>query len=82
MRAADTGEYGNNPDGLAPVHPEPRLLTIPEVGAQLRLSKWSVYQLIHECKLTSVKVGARRFVPASEVDRFVAGLIDRAGGRQ
>ncbi|WP_280483576.1 helix-turn-helix transcriptional regulator [Nocardia farcinica] len=82
LRAADKGEYGDNPDRLVSAQSEPRLLTIPEVSAQLRLSKWSVYQLIHECKLASVKVGARRFVPASELDRFVAGLIDRTGGHE
>lgn len=65
--------------GLA-VHPKPRLLTIPETGEQLRLSKWTVYQLIHQHKLTSVKVGSRRLVPATEIDRFIEQLVDGTGG--
>ncbi|MGV9834252.1 excisionase family DNA-binding protein [Nocardia niigatensis] len=57
------------------------LLTIPEVCSRLRLSRWSVYQLIHRNELASVKVGRRRFIPATEADRFLSELIDRGGQR-
>lgn len=59
----------------------PRLLTIPETGRQLRLSRWSVYQLINQRKIASVKVGSRRLVPINEVDRFVAHLVEEDGGQ-
>ncbi|WP_228803071.1 excisionase family DNA-binding protein [Nocardia farcinica] len=51
------------------------LLTIPEICSRLRLSRWSVYQLIHRRELASIKIGRRRFVPAAEADRFLSQLI-------
>ncbi len=32
------------------------------------------YQLIRDGELRSVRIGRRRFVPQSEIDRFIAGL--------
>ncbi|MBF6185035.1 helix-turn-helix domain-containing protein [Nocardia puris] len=54
----------------------PDLLTIPETCSRLRLSRWSVYQLIHRRELASIKIGRRRFVPAGEADRFLSQLIN------
>ncbi|MFB8276921.1 helix-turn-helix domain-containing protein [Nocardia colli] len=55
------------------------LLTIPETCARLRLSRWSVYQLINRHELASVKIGRRRLVPAADADRFVRQLVGTGG---
>ncbi|WP_280442596.1 helix-turn-helix domain-containing protein [Nocardia brasiliensis] len=70
------GLPGNHPIGHSP-----DLLTIPETCARLRLSRWSVYQLIHRRELATVKIGRRRFVPATEVDRFIGQLTEGGGSR-
>ena len=55
------------------------LLTLTEACTRLRISKWSIYKLIHERELITVKIGTRRFVPVSEVDRFTEELISAGG---
>lgn len=50
------------------------LLTVPEVSQKLRVSRWSVYDLIHRRQLLSVKIGRRRFVPSGELSRYVNSL--------
>ncbi|WP_196814652.1 helix-turn-helix domain-containing protein [Nocardia sp. BMG111209] len=57
-----------------------RLLTITEACARLRISKWSLYRLIHQQQLATVTIGRRRFVPVAEADRFVKQLV-KVGGR-
>lgn len=32
------------------------------------------YELLRDGELRSVRIGRRRFVPQSEIDRFIAGL--------
>ncbi|MEU4706746.1 helix-turn-helix domain-containing protein [Nocardia salmonicida] len=55
------------------------LLTVAESCARLRLSKWSLYRLIHNNELKTVKVGSRRFVPVREVERFLEALVAKGG---
>ncbi|WP_433578540.1 helix-turn-helix domain-containing protein [Nocardia brasiliensis] len=50
------------------------LLTVPEAASQLRISRWSIYDLIHRRKLLSVKIGRRRFIPSSELTHYVNSL--------
>ncbi|MGQ4615210.1 helix-turn-helix domain-containing protein [Nocardia sp. R7R-8] len=50
------------------------LLTVPESANQLRISRWSIYDLIHRRQLLSVKIGRRRFIPSSELHRYVNSL--------
>lgn len=47
------------------------LLTIPEASAKLRISRWSVYQLIHSGRLETIRIGARRLVPCSSIRAFI-----------
>ena len=44
---------------------EEQLLTILEVADLLRVSKWSVYQLIWSGQLRTLKIGRRRLVRPS-----------------
>lgn len=50
----------------------PRMLTIDETAALLRLHRMTVYRLAREGKLPSVKVtGNRRLVPAAEIEKLL-----------
>ena len=55
------------------------LLTVPEASLKLRISRWSIYDLIHKKQLLSVKIGRRRFVPSSELTRYLNSLPLRGG---
>lgn len=55
---------------------EERLLTILEVAALLRVSKWSVYQLIWSGQLRTLKIGRRRLVRPSALAECV-DLLDQ-----
>lgn len=39
------------------------LFTIDEAATQLRVSRWSVYNLIRSGQLRTIKIGRRRLVP-------------------
>jgi excisionase family DNA binding protein len=46
-----------------------RLLTVDEAAEQLRVSRWTVYNLIRSNQLRTVKIGRRRLVtPAALVE--------------
>ncbi|MGY1875663.1 helix-turn-helix domain-containing protein [Nocardia gipuzkoensis] len=55
------------------------LLEVPEACQRLRISKWSLYQLIHQQKIGTVKIGRRRFIPSAEITKFIDEL-GMAGG--
>ncbi len=52
--------------------PAPReLYTVPEFRAATRLGHTTVFKLIKEKKIQSVKILGRRLIPATEVARLV-----------
>lgn len=51
------------------------LLTIPEACEQLRVSRWSIYRLLNENKLKSVRILGRRLIPRAEMDSFIAAQL-------
>lgn len=53
---------------------EPQLLSVEATGSRLSISTWSVFQLIRDKKLQSVKIGKRRLVPESAIADYIAGL--------
>lgn len=55
-----------------------RLLTINEVADLLRISRWSVYQLIWSGQLRSLKIGRRRLVRPSALAACVDILDQEA----
>jgi excisionase family DNA binding protein len=59
-------------DGIKPL-----MLTVPEACAALRISRWSLYQLIRRRQLETVKIGRRRCIPVAAVEAFVARLQDQ-----
>ena len=55
-----------------------RLLKVEEAAEHLNVSRWTVYRLIKERELTSVKVRNGRRVPMQSIRAYVAGLIEDA----
>jgi excisionase family DNA binding protein len=55
------------------------LLTVPEAMARLKVSRWTLYNLIRSGELTSVVVGQRcRRIPVWAIDRYVSQLCEEA----
>ncbi|RVX46260.1 excisionase family DNA binding protein [Nonomuraea polychroma] len=55
------------------------LLTVPEAMAALKISRWTLYNLIRSGELGSVIVGERcRRIPASALDAYVTRLCEEA----
>lgn len=52
---------------------ERRALSIPEAAQSSNLSRATLYRLISNGKLATVKVGARRLVPVSALDALLSG---------
>ena len=55
-----------------------RLLKIDDVAELLQVSRWTVYKLIKERELVSVKVRKGRRVPVESVRAYVAALVEVA----
>lgn len=63
--------------GSSTVHP--KLLPVyPDAGKALGgLGRTKVYELITSGELRTVKIGRRRFVPASAIDEYVSRLVSQ-----
>jgi len=55
----------------------PALLTVPATADRLSVSRATVYNLIADRALESVKVGRSRRVPSDAIDAYIAGLRKR-----
>ncbi|MFH8793973.1 helix-turn-helix domain-containing protein [Streptomyces sp. NPDC017941] len=56
----------------------PKLLTVPEVMAQLKVGRTKVYDLIRTHRLVSIKVDGCRRIPDHAVRDFIVGQIGKA----
>ncbi|MBC6459858.1 helix-turn-helix domain-containing protein [Actinomadura sp. HBU206391] len=54
------------------------VLTVDEAAERLRVSRWSVYNLIRSNQLRTVKIGRRRLVPVAALDEFLARSMEVA----
>jgi excisionase family DNA binding protein len=52
----------------------PALLTLEEVRAVLRISRWSIYQLINHRRLKTVRIGQRRLVTVDDLRALIEEL--------
>jgi len=50
----------------------PSLLTIPEATNQLRISRWTIYQLIRSGELKTITIASRRFVVSDDLASFIS----------
>lgn len=58
---------------------EVRFLTVAEVAAVMRVSKMTVYRLVHAGDLASVRVGRSFRVPERAVHEYLRGAFDDVG---
>jgi excisionase family DNA binding protein len=56
-----------------------RFLTVAEVAAAMRVSKMTVYRLVHGGDLPAVRVGRSFRVPADAVDEYLRRSFFQAG---
>ena len=54
------------------------LLTVQEGADWLRVSRWSVYNLMHTNRLRTIKIGRRRLISRDALDECVAQLAKDA----
>jgi excisionase family DNA binding protein len=57
---------------------EVRFLTVAEVATLMRVSKMTVYRLVHSGELTAVRVGRSFRVPEHAVHEYLRGAFSRA----
>ena len=58
---------------------EVRFLTVAEVAAVMRVSKMTVYRLVHNGDLTAVRVGRSYRVPEQAVHDYLRDAFIEAG---
>jgi excisionase family DNA binding protein len=58
---------------------EVRFLTVQEVAALMRVSKMTVYRLVHSGELASVRVGRSFRVPERAVHDYLGDAFHSAG---
>ena len=58
----------------------PRFMTVTEVADIMRVSKMTVYRLIHSGEMPAIRVGKSFRVPEAAVTQmFLAGMADHSG---
>jgi excisionase family DNA binding protein len=58
---------------------EVRFLTVAEVAAVMRVSKMTVYRMVHSGELPAVRVGRSFRVPEQAVQDYLKGAFFEAG---
>ncbi|MGB8651209.1 MAG: helix-turn-helix domain-containing protein [Mycobacteriales bacterium] len=58
---------------------EIKFLTVAEVAAVMRVSRMTVYRLVHAGELASVRVGRSFRVPEHAVHEYLRGAFTEAG---
>lgn len=65
----------SEPDtGATTTEGAPLLVTIPEACAALRISRWSLYQLINKRRLKTVRIDRRRLIATIDLAALVEEL--------
>jgi excisionase family DNA binding protein len=58
---------------------DPQFLTVAEVAAMMRVSKMTVYRLVHSGELPAVRVGRSFRVQEKDVDEYLRKSFYSAG---
>ena len=69
----------DRPQERSESRPDPKFLTIAEVATMMRVSKMTVYRLVHSGELPAVRVGRSFRVPESDVDEYLRKSFYNAG---
>ena len=67
-RILEGGPMSTNPQSI-----ERRALSIVEAARVCEISRATIYRLIADGKLTTLKIGARRLVPVAALDALLNG---------
>ncbi|TDD73480.1 DNA-binding protein [Actinomadura darangshiensis] len=54
------------------------VLTVDEAAERLRVSRWTLYNLIRSNQLRTIKIGRRRLVPANALADYLDQLTEEA----
>lgn len=54
--------------------------TVREVAEMLKVSAWTINKLIHDRALGSIQIGARRLVPAADLEEYLRELRKEGRG--
>ena len=54
------------------------VLTVDEAAERLRVSRWTLYNLIRSNQLRTIKIGRRRLIPVNALDEYLAELTEIA----
>ena len=57
----------------------PRFMTVTEVADIMRVSKMTVYRLIHSGEMPAIRVGKSFRVPEAAAQMIQAGMADHSG---
>lgn len=57
----------------------PLLLTVPEACEALRISRWSLYQLINRRRLKTVRIDRRRLIAPADLTALIEELREEGG---
>jgi len=49
----------------------PAVLTVPEASKALRVSRWTLYDLIRSRALETIKIGRRRLIPVRSLTAYI-----------
>ncbi|GAA1571753.1 hypothetical protein GCM10009678_63030 [Actinomadura kijaniata] len=52
------------------------VLTVDEAAERLRVSRWTIYNLIRSNQLRTIRIGRRRLVPAEALAACLAEFMD------
>jgi excisionase family DNA binding protein len=82
MPAARGDDEPKEPTAVRPVDPalaDVRFLTVAEVAALMRVSKMTVYRMVHAGELPAVRVGRSFRVPERAVHDYLRAAFIEAG---
>ena len=82
MSSSQRDAKSGDPTGVHPVDPalaEVKFLTVAEVAAVMRVSKMTVYRMVHSAELPAVRVGRSFRVPEKAVHDYLRAAFIEAG---
>ena len=74
-----TSTGGTNERSVAPELSEVKFLTVAEVAAVMRVSKMTVYRMVHSAELPAIRVGRSFRVPEKAVHDYLRSAFIEAG---
>jgi len=80
--SAKRSDGEKEPAGIRPVEPalsDVKFLTVAEVAAVMRVSKMTVYRMVHAAELPAVRVGRSFRVPEKAVHDYLRDAFIEAG---